>query len=78
MTPAEEIAAAARKLRAATFTGAVTMTPAVARLIAVQAPLAAWLMAEAQRLQQTAHPDWQADISPHAYAIAREINKETP
>jgi hypothetical protein len=40
VTPAEEITAAADKLRAATFHGAITATPTVAALVAARTPLA--------------------------------------
>ncbi|MEH0631741.1 hypothetical protein [Streptomyces stelliscabiei] len=40
MTPADELQAAADKIRTARFTGAVTMLPAVAALIAAREPIA--------------------------------------
>ena len=44
MTIADELAAAADKLRTARFTGALTATPAVAALIAAREPIAKWLI----------------------------------
>ncbi|MDX2846440.1 hypothetical protein PV377_47365 [Streptomyces ipomoeae] len=47
MTAADELRAAADKIRTACFTGAVTMLPAVAALVAAREPIAKWLEAEA-------------------------------
>lgn len=43
MTPADEPHTAADKIRTARFTGAVTMLPAVAALVAAREPIAEWL-----------------------------------
>ncbi|URC17972.1 hypothetical protein QEN62_gp50 [Streptomyces phage AxeJC] len=54
------------------------MHPHHATYIAAMGPAtglatAAWLDAVAARLSRTAHPDWQADIEPHAVAVARQL-----
>lgn len=48
MTPDDELRAAAAHLRAATFRGAMTATPAVASLLRAREPLADWLTVEAE------------------------------
>ncbi|QKN87577.1 hypothetical protein SEA_HFRANCETTE_51 [Streptomyces phage HFrancette] len=45
----------------------VAMGPATGLAIAY------WLDAVAARLSRTTHPDWQADIEPHAVAVARQL-----
>lgn len=66
-TVAEEIQAAAEKLRTATFHGAMTATPAVAALCRAREPLSRWLDANV-------HPGWQEAVSEHPLAVARAIN----
>lgn len=74
MTAADEIAAAVDKLLTARFTGAITMTPAVAGLIAAREPLAAWLQVEAFRVLHNGRgPEFH-----HALATARAINGSQP
>ena len=76
MTAADEIQAAAEKLRTATFRGAMTATPAVAALVRAREPLAAWLEREAFRvLTNGGNPDLH-----HALTVARAIlgTQETP
>jgi hypothetical protein len=43
---------------------------------AVRPLLAAWLEAEAQRLNTTTHLDWQDTVAPHALAIAHALLAE--
>lgn len=81
MTPAEELLAAASKLRTAVFRGAMTATPAVAALVRAREPLAKWLeetaaeVRTAEGTEYALHPDggvfgsWDA-----ALAVARAIN----
>ncbi|MFF8482360.1 hypothetical protein [Streptomyces antibioticus] len=73
MTPADELHAAAAKLRAATFRGAITATPAVAALISARKPLALWLENTATSLAANTHPGWQEYIAADALAVARAI-----
>ena len=75
MTPAEEIQAAADKLRTATFLGAMTATDAVAALAAAREPLACWLEFEAGLLERVPQVQPQPRID-HALAVARAINQE--
>ncbi|MYS14995.1 hypothetical protein [Streptomyces sp. SID4982] len=49
MTPADELPAAAEKLRTARFAGAITATPTVAALLATRSPLAVLLDAVADK-----------------------------
>jgi hypothetical protein len=49
---------------------AALMSPAIRPL------LAAWLEAEAQRLNTTTHPAWQDTVAPHALAIAHALLAE--
>jgi hypothetical protein len=74
VTPAEELRAAADTLRAATFTGAMTATPAVAALLRARGPLAAWLDSWGL-VDLREHAAMQEDAR-HALAIARAINGE--
>jgi hypothetical protein len=64
-TPADEIQAAAGRLRSGML---------VVR-IDLNMPLADWLDAEVARLTTTAHPDWHDLLAPHALRIARLINR---
>lgn len=65
MTPADEMTAAADKLRAAT-----PAEPAMAR---TYEPLARWLDNTAISLTTSTHPDWQACVGADALAVARAI-----
>lgn len=64
MTPAEQLTAAAEKLRRDAL---AAMHPGVG------AALADWLDEVAERLAVTTHPDWQDTVEPHALAVARHI-----
>lgn len=66
MTPADEIQAAAARLRSSML---------VVR-IDLDMPLADWLDSEATRLAATAHRNWHDTIAPHALRIARLINAQ--
>lgn len=79
MTPAEEIAAAVEKLRTARFAGGVTMTPAVAGLVAAREPLADWLERSSAAAQWSFGlfgdaTDPAEFLQPGALAVARAIN----
>ncbi|WP_428956165.1 hypothetical protein [Streptomyces sp. cg35] len=82
MTPAEEITAAADKLRDARFTGAMTMTPTVAALVAAREPIATLLegVLSSNREAGPAHEECDSRCSPDtcdlsaALAVARAIN----
>lgn len=84
-TAADELRAAAEKLRTATFRGAITATPAVAALIGAREPIAEWLEHEA-RAARDAHLytdrepcAWCGEpANAHALAIARQINGGQP
>jgi len=81
MTPADEIEAAAKKLRTATFRGAMTATPAVAALIRAREPLALLLEGalSSNRESGPAHEECSSWCSPEtcdlsaALAVARAI-----
>jgi hypothetical protein len=74
VTAPDELREAAARLRTARFTGAATMTPAVAGLIAAREPLAQWLEAEAfQALHNGQSPNHH-----HALAVARQILGSQP
>ncbi|MFD4662487.1 hypothetical protein [Streptomyces halstedii] len=75
-TPADQLRAAAEKLRAARFSGAITATPTVAALIGARLPLAAWLEAEAAPPITAQHSDRCTDpqcTTLAALAVARQI-----
>lgn len=80
-SPAQELTAAAQKLRNARFTGAVTMTPAVAALVAARGPIAHLLEsanADAERLgRATGSPPGQC-LNPDILAVARAILGDQP
>lgn len=63
MTPADEMAAAARRLRSNMLIVRADLDPL----------LAAWLETTAARLDHATHPDWQDVIEPKALAVARAI-----
>jgi hypothetical protein len=81
-SPSDELKAAVARLRTARFTGAVTMTPTVAALIAAREPLAKLLEAVLSSNQNgaPAHEQCEAWCSPDtcdlsaALAVARAIN----
>lgn len=76
-TPADEIRTAATRLRAIRFTGAMTLTPAVAMLIGAREPLADLLDFEACLHAAAPH----TTIGPRldrVLDIARLINQEQP
>lgn len=78
MTTADELRAAAAALRQARFTGAMTATPAVAKLISARLPLADWLDSMATSLTANTHPGWQETVASDALAVARAINGGQP
>lgn len=69
--PADQLRAAAEKLRAARFSGAITATPTVAALIGARLPLAAWLESWAG-VDLSEHGPMPEDAQ-HALAVARQI-----
>ncbi|MFB6696349.1 hypothetical protein [Streptomyces rubiginosohelvolus] len=74
--PADQLRAAAQKLRAARFSGAITATPTVAALIGARLPLAAWLEAEAAPPITAQHSDRCTDpqcTTLAALAVARQL-----
>ena len=74
--PADLLRAAAEKLRAARFSGAITATPIVAALIGARLPLAAWLEAEAAPPITAQHSDRCTDpqcTTLAALAVARQL-----
>ncbi|MBV7671405.1 hypothetical protein STHAL_18305 [Streptomyces halstedii] len=74
--PADLLRAAAEKLRAARFSGAITATPIVAALIGARMPLAAWLDAEAAPPITAQHSDRCTDpqcTTLAALAVARQL-----
>ncbi|MGW6703576.1 hypothetical protein ACWGDE_01600 [Streptomyces sp. NPDC054956] len=80
MTPANELEAAAEQLRAATFRGAMTATPAAAALLRTREPLADWLDAASAHVRagyvccdSGAHRCYESG-TPQALAVARAIN----
>lgn len=76
MTPADELTAAAEKLRTARFTGALTATPAVAALIAAREPIAKWLTSWAPiEIREDGPLPEDAAL---ALATARAINGSQP
>ncbi|MFJ3283308.1 hypothetical protein [Streptomyces halstedii] len=80
-TPAALLRAAAEKLRAARFSGAITATPTVAALISARLPLAAWLEAEAAPPITAQHSDRCTDpqcTTLAALAVARQLLGTTP
>ncbi len=77
-TPADELEAAAKKLRAATFRGAMTATPAVAALVRAREPLADWLESTAVSLRRSTHPAWQEEVAGYPLAVARQLLGTAP
>ncbi|MFZ3494601.1 hypothetical protein ACODT5_15480 [Streptomyces sp. 5.8] len=73
MTPADELQAAAEQLRAATFRGAMTATPAVAALLRARQPLADWLEQAAEALEGQDAPNDEP-----ALAVARALLASQP
>jgi hypothetical protein len=77
---ADELRAAAKRLRAGTFRGAITATPTVAGLVAAREPLALLLEAVASNALETDHEECSSWCSPQtcdlsaAVAVARAIN----
>lgn len=89
MTPADEITAAAEKLRTMRFAGAMTATPVVAALIAAREPLAKFLRELAALHEHDARPghggcqwcadeDWPCNDVRNALSMARQINRTEP
>ncbi|MCI3277588.1 hypothetical protein [Streptomyces cylindrosporus] len=77
MKPVDELAAAAATLRKATFSGAMTATPAVAALLAAREPLAEWLehcRGSALALHKLTAAFDEPPVNTHALATARAIN----
>lgn len=67
-TPAQELRAAAEKLRTARFPAAITATAALATLIGARLPLADWLDETARNAEPV------GSINACALATARAIN----
>ncbi|MFD9721075.1 hypothetical protein [Streptomyces sp. NPDC059076] len=64
--PADELRAAAKQLRTARFTGAMTTTPAVAALLRSRHALA-------ELLDDAADGDDHGEINPYALAVAQQL-----
>ncbi|MGW4834724.1 hypothetical protein [Streptomyces globisporus] len=71
--PADQLRAAAEKLRAARFSGAITATPAVAALIGARLPLAVLLDAEALRYDRAASVGEFDASHERPLAVARQL-----
>jgi len=74
MTAADELRAAAEKLRQMRFPAAMTATSNTAALIGARLPLADWLDNTATSLNASTHPDWQDCVAADALTVARAIN----
>jgi hypothetical protein len=77
-TPADELRAAAAKLRQMRFPAAVTATSNTAALIGARLPLADWLDNTATTLNANTHPDWQDCVAADALAVARALTGGQP
>ncbi|MEV4784055.1 hypothetical protein AB0K53_01125 [Streptomyces tuirus] len=83
MTAADELTAAADKLRTARFAGTTTTTPAVAGLIQAREPLALLLEGVLSSAREADHETCQHWCSPNtcdlsaALAVARAINSSS-